>query len=113
MSVNRPVTKPPKPTQLLAQNVCCFLEANKYAVITPPICVFYLCTLLAAYLMVRGNPGQLLYLLDDLPGKAHDMLSTGEKLAKSLICDNFNFTLSDMTSMVPLLEETYTLNSLV
>ncbi|KAJ9062029.1 hypothetical protein DSO57_1015074, partial [Entomophthora muscae] len=38
--------------------------------------------------LAGNNPSQLLYLLDNLPGKANDLLSTEENLVYSLTCNN-------------------------
>ncbi|KAJ9064334.1 hypothetical protein DSO57_1031855 [Entomophthora muscae] len=39
------------------------------------------------------NPTQLLYLLDNLPGRSHDLLSTEENLVQGLTSDEIEITL--------------------
>ncbi|KAJ9058746.1 hypothetical protein DSO57_1009085 [Entomophthora muscae] len=55
--------------------------------------------------LVRVNPSQLLYLLDNLPGRAHGILSAGKNLVKSLICNDLDFALPEIVSMDSLPEE--------
>ncbi|KAJ9089575.1 hypothetical protein DSO57_1011414 [Entomophthora muscae] len=41
----------------------------------------------------KENPSQLLYLLDNLPGKENDLLSTGENMVHTLTCSNVKYVL--------------------
>ncbi|KAJ9089012.1 hypothetical protein DSO57_1017290 [Entomophthora muscae] len=45
--------------------------------------------------IVGENPTQLLYLLDDLPGRAHSRLSTRKRLFEGLTCDDVAFALPE------------------
>ncbi|KAJ9062766.1 hypothetical protein DSO57_1007122 [Entomophthora muscae] len=45
------------------------------------------------------NPSQILYLLDDLPGKAYGLFSTGEHLVCILTCDDVEFAVLIKASM--------------
>ncbi|KAJ9084870.1 hypothetical protein DSO57_1019648 [Entomophthora muscae] len=59
-----------------------------------------------AYLAVE-NPSSLLHLLDNLPGKASNLLFTGETLVFSLTCGNVNFSLPAETPMCHLYEDSH------
>ncbi|KAJ9056478.1 hypothetical protein DSO57_1032658, partial [Entomophthora muscae] len=44
----------------------------------------------SSVLIVSNNPSHLLYLAEDLPGRAQDFITSSEHLVKSLTCDDLD-----------------------
>ncbi|KAJ9084284.1 hypothetical protein DSO57_1026067 [Entomophthora muscae] len=59
----------------------------------------------SSVLQVGDNPSHLLYLMEDLPGRAQDLLISGKKLMKSLTCDDLDLLLLDLPPRVSCRED--------
>ncbi|KAJ9056671.1 hypothetical protein DSO57_1030582 [Entomophthora muscae] len=64
-------------------------------------------------LLSEGNPGQLLYLLEDLPVRAHYLLFTEESFIKSLTSDGVKIALPTFVPESYLIEENLVLIPIV
>ncbi|KAJ9078723.1 hypothetical protein DSO57_1003583 [Entomophthora muscae] len=53
--------------------------------------------ILSLAILVGNDPSRVLHLLEDLPGRDNDLLSTGETLVKILTCDDLNFYYPDLS----------------
>ncbi|KAJ9076537.1 hypothetical protein DSO57_1025146, partial [Entomophthora muscae] len=62
------------------------------------------CISSSAYL-AGENLSQILHLLDNLPGKANGLFSTGENLVCSITCDNMEFKLPTIVPLIHLHED--------
>ncbi|KAJ9064678.1 hypothetical protein DSO57_1027882 [Entomophthora muscae] len=58
----------------------------------------------SSVLRVSNNPSHLLNLVEDLPGRAQDLIISGEHLVKSLTCNDLDLSLLDLMPR-PLHEE--------